>query len=95
MRGTEALALAVNVTGDSTAGAKTCTGGLYKLASEGTVGTSKIQFQNPNGGWVDAGAAIVTGVGQDIYLPPGMVRANLGGGTASGAYVYLIRVPFE
>jgi hypothetical protein len=94
MRATEVLKLAENITGASLVPEVTCTGGLYKLASEGTIGTSKIQFQDPNGGWVDAGAAIVTGIGQDIYLPPGMVRANLGAG-AAGAYVYLVRVPFE
>ncbi len=88
----ENLKLAENVTGASVVPAVSCQGGLYKLGASGTVGTSKIEFQNANGDWVSAGAAIVTVVGQDIYLPPGNVRANLGSG-ASGAYVYLTRIP--
>lgn len=94
MRATQGLALAENVSGASTVPSLNCPGGLYKLACSGTVGTSKIEFQNPHGDWVSAGAALVTAVGQDIYLPPGQVRANLGAG-ASAAYVYLIRVPFD
>jgi hypothetical protein len=94
MRAHEKLELVVNGTGASTTPAIYATGGLYKLLLSGTVGSSKIEVEDPAGNWVAVGAALVTLVSQDIYLPPGQIRANMGAG-ASGAYVHLVRVPIE
>jgi len=94
MRSHEAFSLAENVTGASLVPVVSVIGGLYKALFSGTVGTSKIEIQNRNGDWVAAGAAIVSLVAQDIYLPPGKVRANMGAG-ATNAFVDIIRVPLE
>lgn len=63
-------------------------GGRGVLLGEASVyGTIKLEYQSPNGTWLDTGISLAANGMAGVELPPGKVRANITGTTA--AYVYL------
>ena len=96
----EILVLADNVTGAANGPDANILGGNYRILTDGTLGTTpKLQMQLPNGNYADTFTITAGGGGggggnspDNVYLPPGVVRVVLASG-ASGAYVYLARIP--
>lgn len=90
--------------GSATGSAVAWAGGHGVLVAEGTFGGASLtmQYQGPNGTWLDVkvmdGAGVqttmtLTAAGMFVFaLPPGSVRAVLTGGTPSAMYVRADRV---
>lgn len=73
---------------------KECKGGRYYFMAEATWGGGnvKLQFQTPNGTWIDVtGSSLTANGGLAIELPQGQVRAVIT--TASVVYAYLVGIP--
>lgn len=81
--------------GTSTGSAFTWPGGKGNFFVEGTFNgaTVKLQYQTPNGTWVDLGSAVsMTANGQgEFSFPAGQVRAAVDG-SPTGVYAYAIRI---
>lgn len=95
---TEIVTLADNLSGAQNGPDAVIAGGNYRVLTDGTLGTGpKLQMQVPNGNYTDTFTITAGGGGggnspDNVYLPPGVVRVVLASG-ASGAYVYLARIP--
>jgi hypothetical protein len=92
MRAPETIALAVNQTGAlADADGSPIFGGRYVVLFTGTLGSSPaVEIKDPAGNWHSVNSLGTDGAAVD--LPSGRVRAHLAAG-ASGAYVYISRVP--
>ena len=74
--------------------AKECKGGRYYLMAEATWGGGniKLQFQTPNGTWIDVPSSTLSANnGTAIELPQGQIRAVVT--TATAVYAYLVGIP--
>lgn len=64
------------------------------MAEASAFGTVTLQYQSPNGTWLNVGSdAVLAANGMvGVELPPGKVRVALSGTTAAAAYLYGSRI---